>query len=348
MTNTGKTISIKKCPHHMPEGWEPPVPAWTAKMDASVSTTALYIGVQNPDDAAVWAVKALLAKAGCSDAEHASFTDRVGVFNRVLITYLPQDAVFSIWRQTSGLDAFLNDPAHLQAGYGLWCEAYTFQPGQFETMFSTPDGLEGYGKSAAQETIGPIREHAYWGGVEDRIPNARPGTTEPGLLEMPVPQKHQTRGKRIDVAGPHNLCLIRSGQDLRSVTGEEREDYDTKIEPALSKGLAFLAETPSTGCFDSRYMKHCSAEGEPIDKTFGMQTFMSIEQLMEWAKSHPTHLAIFTRFQAMAERLEGQFDLRLWHEVAVMPSGSTSAIYVNCHEQTGLLPYTGELLSRGT
>jgi len=164
---------------------------------------------------------------------------------------------------------------------------------------------------------------------------------------MPEPRAHETRGKRIDVAGPHNLCLIRSGQDLRAVTGDEREDYETKIEPALSKGLAFLAETPSTGCFDSRYMKHCTADGEPVDKTFGMQVFMSIKQLRDWAESHPTHLAIFSRFQAMAERLQGQFDLRLWHEVAVMPNGATSATYVNCHEKTGLLPYTDDLLSRG-
>ncbi|MEL6665945.1 MAG: phenylacetaldoxime dehydratase family protein, partial [Pseudomonadota bacterium] len=152
-----------------------------------------------------------------------------------------------------------------------------------------------------------------------------------------------TRGKRFSLSAPDNFCLIRSGQDLRAVKGDELDEYEQQIEPALRAGLAFLADNPSTGCFDSRYMQHCSQHGEPIRKTFGMQLFLSITHMLEWAKSHPTHLEIFNRFQSMAMRKQGQFDLRLWHEVVVCAEGDIRAEYINCNRQTGLLPWAGML-----
>ena len=338
------TIAIKNCPHHMPADWAPPVPAYSANISNETKITAIYIGVQNPTREAIWAVGSLLVNAGHDNVEQATFTDRSGHPNRVFIVYLSSDQSFSNWRDQSGLDEFLSTGFHLSAEYGLWCEAYSFQPGQFETLFSTPDSLEGIGRFA-DHTIGPIREHAYWGGAEDRIPNARPGIMDPEIKSMPEAVRAETRGALIEIQGPHNLCLIRSGQDLTEVGPSERQDYDANIEPALKTGLKFLADTPSTGCFDSRYMKHCDGHGNPIEKTFGMQVFLSIGRLMEWAKSHPTHLDIFNRFQEMAERMQGQFDLRLWHEVAVMPAGATTAIYVNCDPLTGLLPFNHALRS---
>ena len=187
--------------------------------------------------------------------------------------------------------------------------------------------------------MGPIREHAYAGAAEDRIPHAAPEKFTAPLKEMPAFKDAETLGQRIIMQGPANLCLIRSGQDLTSVHGEELQAYRENIEPALARGLAFLAENPGTGCFESRYMSHCDRQGQPIAKTFGMQMFLSIGHMIDWANSHPTHLDIFNSFQAMAMERQGDFDLRLWHEVAVMGEGGSYAEYVNCHPKTGLLPY---------
>lgn len=342
MGETAPHIALKRCPIHMPDDWTPPVPAFSANLAADLSVTALYLGVQRPTPEALWAVNALFTKGAGLSVEYAEFVDRAGDVNRVFIAYLDGDNAFADWREAVDLDAFLNDEKHLTADYGFWIEIYTYDRGQFETLFSTPDSLEGIGRFA-KDTVGPVREHAYWGGAEDRIPNAKPGSFEAGINAMPAPAPLVSRGYKIEVTPPHNLCLIRSGQDLRTVRGEERKYYDSHIEPALRKGLAFLASASETGCFDSRYMRHCTQHGETIDKTFGMQIFLSIGHMLDWAKSHPTHLKIFNEFQAMAEQMQGQFELRLWHEVAVMAQGSASAVYINCNAQTGFLPFAHAL-----
>lgn len=336
------TISIKSCPMHMADGWEPPVPAWISKIDANSRLEVLYVGIQKPTSEVLEAFNTIIAALPPPKSELAMFTDRAGYNNFVMIAYFESSSEHVQWEDASGFSKWWESDAHLQADYGLWMERYAFAPGQFETLLSSPDGREGL-SSQFPETIGPIREHAYWGGMEDRIPNSAPGKFDPKFDEMPAQKPMQTLGQRIILKGPKNLCLIRSGQDLTSVKAEELAEYNQDIEPHLSAGLKFLADNHGTGCFDSRYMTHCDEKGRAIAKTFGMQVFLSISHLQKWAQFHPTHLAIFDSFQKMAMEREGQFDLRLWHEVAVMDEGDSYAEYVNCDPMTGLLPYAHAL-----
>lgn len=326
----------------MPKDWEPPVPAFSAKIEAQSKAVVLYIGIQQPSSSSIADLNAVLHKQSIPHFDLASFIDRAGHKNYVVIAYFKSSTEHVQWEDSSGFSTWWSDEKHLQADYGLWMERYFFEPGQFETLFSTPDSLEGVGLQF-NETVGPIREHAYWGGAEDRIPNSGVGKLQAGLNAMPSAEYAETLGKKITVHGPKNLCLIRSGQDLTAVKGEELETYSKYIEPALAKGLSFLAENSETGCFESRYMTHCDANGKSITKTFGMQMFLSIKHLQDWAKSHQTHLNIFGAFQKMAIERQGQFDLRLWHEVAVMGEGDTYAEYINCDPKTGFLPFKESL-----
>lgn len=322
----------------MPKGWEPPVPAFTSPLDQSSQIVALYVGIQNPSSQSLEALNGIVDTLVPDCHDLAMFTDRAGVKNYVLIAYFASSQEQVQWEDTSGFAAWWELPEHEQAEYGLWMERYSFESGQFETLFSTPDSKEGLGRRFG-DLVGPIREHGYPGGVEDRIPNARQSALQSPLEQMPQPKTTKTKGRRITVEGPANLCVIRSGQDLTGVLGDELKMYKSEIEPALAEGLSFLGENPETGCFESRYMTHCDTNGKPIAKTFGMQVFLSVGHLIEWAKSHPTHLKIFGRFQAMATKQQGQIELRLWHEVAVMGEGCSYAEYVNCHPQTGFLPF---------
>lgn len=331
-------ISIKKCPMHMAEGWEPPVPAWSSAVQASSRAEVLYVGIQNPSSEALEALNNIMTALPLQCSDLAMFTDRAGHKNYVMIAYFKHSADHVQWEDSSGFSAWWESPEHLTADYGLWMERYAFAPGQFETLISTPDGREGIARQF-KDSVGPIREHAYWGGMEDRIPNSQPSAFDAVFEDMPAVKPMDTRGQRIVVKGPKNLCLIRSGQDLTAVKPDELDDYNQNIEPHLAKGLAFLGANSSTGCFDSRYMTQCDAQGRKIAKTFGMQVFLSISHLQRWAQFHPTHLAIFNSFQNMAMQREGQFDLRLWHEVAVMDEGDSYAEYVNCDPMTGLLPF---------
>lgn len=336
------TVILKKCPMHMPKGWEPPVPAWSSDTDAMSRAEILYVGIQRPTSQAIESLDKIMNNLPPSKSDKAMFTDRAGHKNYVMIAYFEDSPEHVQWEDASGFSKWWDSNEHLNADYGLWMERYAFAPGQFETLISSPDGREGIARQFT-DSVGPIREHAYWGGMEDRIPNSAPGVFDPSLDAMPVVKTADTLGKRITVKGPKNLCLIRSGQDLTSVKKDELAEYNKDIEPHLSAGLEFLAKNSSTGCFDSRYMTHCDAQGQVIAKTFGMQVFLSISHLQRWAQFHPTHLEIFNSFQNMAMQREGQFDLRLWHEVAVMDEGDSYAEYVNCDPMTGLLPFAHAL-----
>ena len=333
-----KTVNLKACPMHMPEGWVPPVPAFSAKVPSNSQIVSLYVGIQNPTSESLGALNAIITSVNLKNYDLASFTDRAGYKNYVFITYFNSSADHVQWEDSSGFSKWWDDEAHLTADYGLWSERYSFEPGQFETLISSPDGFEGVSRQYG-ESVGPIREHAYWGGMEDRIPNSAPGVLDPTLTEMPAFKLESTKGKKFVVKGPENLCLIRSGQDMTSVKPDELEEYNRDIEPHLAAGLEFLGQNPGTGCFESRYMTHCDASGQAIAKTFGMQVFLSVSHLQRWAQFHPTHLEIFNSFQNMAMQREGQFDLRLWHEVAVMDESDSYAEYINCGPMTGLLPY---------
>lgn len=63
----------------------------------------------------------------------------------------------------------------------------------------------------------------------------------------------------------------------------------------------------------------------------------SLAHLEEWSVNHPTHQAIFASFHQMSQRHNFQLDLRLRHEVSVLPAGAAEFEYINCPEKTGLL-----------
>jgi aldoxime dehydratase len=109
-----------------------------------------------------------------------------------------------------------------------------------------------------------------------------------------------------------------------------------------TKGMKFLMENPAeTGCLACRFIQQLTEDGDADDKTFGMAYFVDMSRLEAWSKSHPTHLAIFGSFMSVAQRLGNAITLRLWHEVAALPTDCTTLEYVNCHRWTGLLPFLG-------
>lgn len=55
---------------------------------------------------------------------------------------------------------------------------------------------------------GEVQEHAYWGGMRDRIPLSQTDAMTPGGAPELI-----RAGARLRVVAHDNLCLIRSGQD---------------------------------------------------------------------------------------------------------------------------------------
>ncbi len=104
--------------------------------------------------------------------------------------------------------------------------------------------------------------------------------------------------------------------------------------------MDYLRDHPrETGCFSCRFMHELEPDGSSSQRTFALAHFVSLGHLERWAASHPTHLAIFNEFLAMATELGPAMRLRLWHEVYVLPRGAGRFEYANCHPGTGLLPF---------
>ncbi|MEM7569170.1 MAG: phenylacetaldoxime dehydratase family protein [Pseudomonadota bacterium] len=328
----------------MPENWEPPVDAWQSRFAPGVTEIVFgYFGVQYAPGGDIgaferWWDEAGVAAPAPSFMTRAHVRDASDMENTVFIAYWPSKSDFDAWWETVAVSAWWEDEARLSGPFGVWREVYCVPVDHFETLHSsqTEHGVA----SIAQDLGEPIKEHAYWGGMRDRVPASSQLDFSSPWAEMPEPDLKATRGARVRVAVPDNVCLIRSGQDLTLSSGKERETYQDVVRPHLTAGMAFLRDNPKdTSCFSCRLMDEVSMDGAPKQQTFGLAAFRSMKDLEDWSKSHPTHLAIFGSFFQMMEAHQGQLDLKLWHEVLVADGANTIADYTNCHPRTGFLPW---------
>jgi hypothetical protein len=327
----------------MPEGWEPPVPAWAARFSVPSGTVVMgYFGAQGPagegEDHFTRMDRFFAGPDGPDNVERSAFTDRAGLPNALVAAYWTSPLRYESWRAASGYEAWWSAPDRLSGPSGSFEEILTLPTDRFETLFSTENLV---GAAATGQCIhGPIREHNYWGAMRDRIAVSGASDLASRYGEaLPRLGRTVTLGLRLRVTAPENLAVIRSGQDWSRCHDAELDDYARSVRPVLVSGMDFLRDHPDeTGCCDMRLAAEVAAGGAPVEKSFGLGYFLSLAHLERWAESHPTHLAIFHRFLAMAGRHKA-LDLRLWHEVAVLPGAGQRFEYVNCHPQTGLLPY---------
>ena len=117
---------------------------------------------------------------------------------------------------------------------------------------------------------------------------------------------------------------------------------EEKGEPVrLATGLR---DNPvASGSLSCRHMDETDADGSRIPRAFAVAHFDSLTRLEDWSESRPTHLRIFGRFIELAQELQGNIQLRLWHEVIVTQANQQLFEYVNCHPLTGVMPYAPEL-----
>ena len=179
--------------------------------------------------------------------------------------------------------------------------------------------------------------HAYWGGMRDRIAAAEDG----GLAGTigPITRVVEDGRGRVRIELPTNMCLIRTVQGQSDATEAEIESYRNDMKVQYERGVQFLAENPiDTRCLSARHVTYENpGPGRPNTETIAW--FASLADLEQWVHSHPTHKAIFAASQAHAVRFAPEMRLLLGHEVAVAPAGGAEAMYVNCHPETGLMPY---------
>ncbi|MGD0635336.1 MAG: phenylacetaldoxime dehydratase family protein [Beijerinckiaceae bacterium] len=335
-----------RCPRlrtrRVSDNFKPPVPMWSARADESVTQMVMgYFGVQSEGEeqkgrackAFQGILDSFLAAGGPRHHDLVHYVDAAGYNNMIAIAYWDDPLVYERWRTNPAVAGWWESKDRLNEGIGYFRETLAPRVEQFETIFTAKEPLEGVGIIMGGMSD-EILEHGYWGAMRDRFPLSQTDTMEPSG-DLAVKEGKPALGGRVVIAGHQNLAVIRSGQDWTETEGEERRTYLEDIEPTLRAGMDYLRDDGlEAGCYSNRYVRHMDAKGNPVEKSFGVSHWRSLEHLEHWASSHPTHLSIFVTFNRLAKKFK---NLKLYHEVSVFDPAAQLYEYVNCHPGTGLM-----------
>ncbi|QAU46608.1 phenylacetaldoxime dehydratase family protein [Bradyrhizobium guangzhouense] len=319
----------------VPDDYQPPYPSFVARYRPGVSRVVMaYFGVQHRGAAAAAAaalaeIASLFAgEGGPTHWDRAHYVDRAGHINIVTVAYWDDFARFDAWFAPAR-DVWTGRP---RDGIGTFIEVLRPAVARHETLFSSLGRPEGIA-AIADGMSGEVQEHAYWGGMRDRIPLSQSDPMSPGGSPELIRD-----GARLRVKAQDNLCLIRSGQDWSDTEASERKLYLDDVEPVLREGMDFLRDDGlAIGCYANRYMQVLSADGKASEKSYGQSWWKSLAALERWAESHPTHVKIFGAAMKYLSTLGPSAKLRLYHEVTVAAADEQFFEYLNCHPKTGML-----------
>ena len=328
--------------NNMPAGWQPAAPAWQSVWrDTSDPLVAAYFGIQANEPMLLdnWASQAFCSAHAPASVERGMYTDQQGVANFLYIAYW-RYSEYQRWWAIDGNGGWWADNRRLTENAGYWREIIVMPFDRFETLHSTeiPHGIG----VTADDVEGPIAEHGYAGGMRDRI---QLSATDPlknnAPINAPLQATATSAGKRVVVTPPQNMCVIRSGQNWSFCDADEKAWYLQKLHPVLQEGMRFLRDNPlETNCYSLRFVDKKDDMWGTVEQSFGLGYATDVYAFENWAKSHPTHIAIFGGFMDMVETFGEGMKLRLWHEVTALPRQGCEFEYIACHQQTGLLNYS--------
>lgn len=332
--------------NNMPKNWQPPALAWQADWNNSEDPLVVgYFGIQasSPERLERWANQALVGEHAPEKIDQGMYTDKAKVKNYLYIAYW-RNSVYQQWLNRDDTVSWWASDDRLNEGIGYWREIIAMPFERFETLNSStqPHGVS----VVANELEGPIQEHGYAGGMRDRIPLSENNNLKNSQViseanqSLQVASQHFSDGKRVIVTPPENTCVIRSGQNWSDCIDEQASFYLDKVHPVLIKGMKFLQNNPiDTQCYSMRFVDTKTECWNNTSQSFGLGYAADIYAFENWAKTHPTHLAILDRFMNMVMTFGESLQLKLWHEVIVLPKDGCEFEYINCHAETGLLSY---------
>lgn len=320
----------------VPDDYQPPYPSFVARYKPAVSRVVMaYFGLQYRGSAPAATTETLAEIAGRfagedgpSHWDRAHYVDQAGYETIVSVAYWDDVARFDAWLAPAR-EAWTGTP---HEGIGTFVEVLRPTLARHETLFSSPDRPEGVAV-IARAMSGEVQQHAYWGGMRDRIPLSQTDPMSPGGAPELIRD-----GARLRVKAHDNLCLIRSGQDWSDTEASERKLYLDDVEPVLREGMDFLRDDGlAIGCYANRYMQVLADDGSASEKSYGQSWWKSLAALERWAESHPTHVRICGAAMKYLSTLGPSAKLRLYHEVTVAAADEQFFEYQNCHAKTGML-----------
>jgi phenylacetaldoxime dehydratase/aldoxime dehydratase len=268
--------------------------------------------------------------------DRGTFVDADGYANAMIMAYWFQPDAYQRWAAQPAVQGYWESlPTSSPIGY--FRETAIIPRDHIETLYTPHDPHVYDTPGVAQHVEMQVTEiHDYWGAARDRISASETDELDGELFEY-TPAMEDTRGRRISVEVPGNMCLIRTAQDWRQST-VFKDYYFEHVGPTKDAGVDYLATHPATGCVTARNVAEQTIEGLEIERACTVAWFLSLEHLMTWSRAHRSHLEIYGKFFQMIAGNEGEaLDMSLWHEVSVIPKGMAASEYVNCHNRTGFL-----------
>jgi aldoxime dehydratase len=331
-------------PLRRPEGHTAPIPRYSAVLPQQDKVAVLYMGVQSTDAAALRDVPlGDLLKTGRDlapvNADQATFTDPQGYLNRVAALYWLKAADFTAWSKLPEVAAWRESIAK-RSSIGLWWEPVAVDANYMETIAfkEYPRGFSGcpVGFATTEGT-------GFWGAARDRIPASAYDLFEGSDL-VAEPEAGSAKIPYRKIQPPKNMTVIRSGVTWKDCEGEQLQEYQERIRPALDAGMEYLRSHPrETGCFALRQVGCVDAAGEDLAEGYSLGAFVSLGHLEAWSKDHPSHLAIYTRAIAARRKYQDKLQMRTYNEIFIVDADNPPFEYFNCHPRTGLLPYARAL-----
>ncbi|KAL7903369.1 heme-dehydratase domain-containing protein [Trichoderma sp. SZMC 28014] len=138
----------------------------------------------------------------------------------------------------------------------LWRESLSVPKPRIETVYSGNDYQPGIASLPGAAQVGH-KFTGYWGAARDRLPASSHDPLEPEYkLGTPNFEK-DTKGRVIEGENKVSVAHIRSGQFWARCDDDEREAYESTLEPILREGMAFLEENAEeTGDIGLRFSRH--------------------------------------------------------------------------------------------
>jgi aldoxime dehydratase len=323
------------------DDYRPPFPMFVGRAAEDLTQVVMgYFGVQyrgaEHRDEALSVLRHIVGQLGLDNGpgeyDVTHHDDTSGYDNLIAVGYWRDPATYSAWLADPEVSGWWGSDERLSGDVGVFREILSPRADQFETLYAFTDRFPGVG-AIMDGVSGEIQEHGYWGSMRDRVPLSQ--TDRMSATGALARDGESTLGRRVVVKGHDNVALIRSGQDWVDAGDEERELYLTEIEPVLRAGMDFLRDHgQEIGCYSNRYVRNVDLDGNPVDKSYNIGHWRSLDLLERWSESHPSHLRIFTTFFRVVASLD---KLRLYHEVSVFDAADQHYEYLNCHPATGML-----------
>ena len=192
----------------------------------------------------------------------------------------------------------------------------------------------------------PSEKWGYWGGYRDRFAASKMDTFEPAseVINEPVNDR-VTRGKKITVQLPRNVCFVREGAETTYITDpREREGWNTKVKPVFGKWIAYLRDNPTLSgaiCLRDTIEQDLDT-GADYEKHNTLIYFVSLRHMERAARTQPSHAALYNTYMGMMTELAAASitpEFVIWAEAHILSRESALIEYVNCHNRTGLMPF---------